>query len=371
MHKGDTLSIFSEYYKIEPLVDRFETDRARAVDVIIPIIHTNEMWRANLLSIYREIPVNRLLLGDGGCVDDSLDVAREFPRVEVLDHRSFTSLGFSIRHLIEATKTEWFVYLHSDVYLPPGWFDAMSARRSEFDWFECNQRITVMADYLLDTTKVIRSYSGSQMGRKTAFDNVTPLIDDDYLYRNEDIIFAKLLERVGGRYGKVGDTHHFHQVMYKPSRWHRAIKRVAIEPEIGRDEDIRANRTYAQGIVKYLEPSETSPDLIESVRDAIDRLIDLEGSSRSEFFAWVKATNPQWASVLMPAVAPAQISLAQTVHVQPASAPAPVRLRHGDFADRIHQFADVYRAHGPAWAAMLTVRSMLRGLMTLLVPRSS
>ena len=75
-------------------------------------------------------------------------------------------LGFSIRHLIEATKTEWFVYLHSDVFLPHGWFDAMCARRSEFDWFECNQRITVMADYLLDTTQIARSYSGSQMGRQ-------------------------------------------------------------------------------------------------------------------------------------------------------------------------------------------------------------
>ncbi len=253
MHKDDTFSIFSTYYKLEPLADRFETDRARAVDVIIPIIHTNEMWRANLLSIYREIPVNRLILGDGGCVDDSLDVAREFPRVEVLDHRSFTSLGFSLRHLIEATSTEWFVYLHSDVFLPPGWFDAMSAHRGEYDWFECNQRITVMADYLLDTTKVNRSYSGSQMGRKAAFAKVTPQIDDDYLYRNEDIILAKLLERTGGRYGKVGETHHFHQIMHKPSRWHRAIKRVAIDLDLARDEEIRSNRTYARGIIKYLE----------------------------------------------------------------------------------------------------------------------
>ncbi len=61
-----------------------------AVDVIIPIIHTNELWRANLKSIYREIPVNRLILGDGGCIDDSIDVAREFPRVQVLDHTKFT-----------------------------------------------------------------------------------------------------------------------------------------------------------------------------------------------------------------------------------------------------------------------------------------
>jgi hypothetical protein len=349
MRTGDTLSIFSEYYAKRPLVDRHETDGGRAVDVIIPIIHTNEMWRANLLSIYREIPVKRLILGDGGCIDDSLDVAREFPRVEVLDQRNYTSLGFSLRHLIEATNTPWFVYLHSDVFLPPGWFDTMSAHCGEFDWFECNQRITVMADYLLDTTKVMRSYSGSQMGRKAAFDKVTPLIDDDYLYRNEDIIFAKLVERAGGRYGKVGDTHHFHQVMYKPSRWHRAIKRVTIEPEIARDEDVRSNRTYAQGIIKYLALNEATPDLIESVRGAVERLIELRETTSPEFLAWTKATNPQWAAVLAPPVPRSS-----------AAASAALQTNRDRWADRIQRFGALYRVHGGQGAVMIAARQLLR-----------
>jgi hypothetical protein len=359
MHRADTLSIFSEYYKDQPLVDRFETDRAHAVDVIIPIIHTNEMWRANLLSIYREVPVNRLILGDGGCIDDSLDVARKFPRVEVLNQRHFTSLGFSIRHLIEAVKTEWFVYLHSDVYLPPGWFNSMSAHRDDYDWFECNQRITVMADYPLDTTRVDRSYSGSQMGRKAAFERVTPLIDDDFLYRNEDIIIAKLLQRTGGRYGKVGDTHHFHQIMYKPSRWHRAVKRVAIELELGRDEEIRANRTYAQGIIKYLDPAEVAADR-ESVRMAIDRLIELEDTSNEEFLAWVSATNPKWLPVLgYVACAPVEPAVVASA---PAAPPPSSRVR---VANRIHQVADVYGAHG---LLHLVLRGLRFALRMLFVP---
>src|SRR5690349_4286459 len=94
--REDSRSIFARYYTDEPFVDRRATDAAGAVDVIIPVIHTNEMRRANLRSIYREIPVNRLLLGDGGCIDDSLEVACEFPRVQVLDHRSFKSLGYSL-----------------------------------------------------------------------------------------------------------------------------------------------------------------------------------------------------------------------------------------------------------------------------------
>ena len=332
MHKNDSPSIFAEYYRHSAFVDRYETDTARAVDVIIPIIHTNELWRSNLLSIYREIPVRRLILGDGGCIDDSLDVAREFPRVEVLDHRDFTSLGFSLRRLIEATETEWFVYLHSDVYLPEGWFDTMSANRENYDWFECNQRITVLADYLFDTTAVERSYSGSQMGRRSAFEAVTPLIDDDYLYRNEDIVLARLVERTGGRYGKIGETHHFHQVMFKPSRWHRAIKSIAIKPDIGRDEDVRANRTYALGIIKYLDLSEASDDLVLSVNMAIDRLAELGEGDPGELHAWVADTSPGWAAALAAARGPG---------LPPVDMSARARRRR-KIGAVIHRFADAY-----------------------------
>ena len=70
MRKDEEASIFSRYFGAEPFADRFATDSARALDVIIPIVHTNELWRSNLTSIYREIPVNRLLIGDGGCIDE-------------------------------------------------------------------------------------------------------------------------------------------------------------------------------------------------------------------------------------------------------------------------------------------------------------
>lgn len=366
MHRDDTFSIFSEYYQRKPLVDRFESDRALAVDVIIPIIHTNEMWRANLLSIYREIPVKRLLLGDGGCIDNSLDVAREFPRVEVLDHRHFTSLGFSLRHLIEATSTDWFVYLHSDVYLAPGWFDAMSANREKYDWFECNQRITVMADYLLDTTKVERSYSGSQMGRKVAFEKVTPLIDDDYLYRNEDIILAKLLVRAGGRYGKVGETHHFHQIMHKPSRWGRAVKRVAIDLELAHDEDIRANETYARGIIKYLDPAEVTADR-ESVRMAVERLIELNGSDIHDFVAWVRATNPRWLPLLEPLLPrPVVAPLAAS----PALSAPPPPPRQSWLDERLRTAWTTYRAYGVRSLVNRVAGFFFRRVNTMFGPRA-
>lgn len=283
-------SIFRELFTDAPLVDRFESDPQDAVDVIIPVIHTNELWRSNLLSIYREIPVKRLLLGNGGVIDDTLEVARQFPRVEVHDHTEFVSLGYSIRKLIEAVQTEWFVYLHSDVYLPPGWFEAMNQHRGEYDWFECPQRITALIEYPLEPRSE-RSYSGSQMGRRTAFDDVLPQIDDDYLYRNEDIIFSTLIRNAGQRWGRVDSTFHYHELMNKRSKWLRTFKSVSFEVERGPEEEVREFNTQVRGIIKYLHPEDY---LIYGVQVGVNRLRQLGALDWEEFAAWVQQTNPAW-----------------------------------------------------------------------------
>ena len=54
----------------------------------------------------------------------------QFPRVHIFDHSSYKSLGYSVRALMTAVETEWFLYLHSDVYLPEKWFDTMRTHQS-------------------------------------------------------------------------------------------------------------------------------------------------------------------------------------------------------------------------------------------------
>lgn len=287
---------FREYFVDVPFIDRFQSDSGRAVDVVIPVIHTNELWRTNLLSLYREVPVNRLILGDGGCIDDSLEIAAGFPRVEVLNHREFTSLGFSLRRLIEAVETPFFVYLHSDIFLPAGWFDAMYSARDKHDWFESGQNTVIMVKTVTPTLEVVRAYSGSQMGRKAAFDDVLPKIDDDFLYRNEDIILANLIKAAGYRYGKVDTTFSDHQQIFKESPWQRRVKRVNFELELGEDEEIRAAMTYVKGIVKYLTPDQ-SADLISGLHENVNRLIELGALAPGEFSQWVHVNHPDWAKV--------------------------------------------------------------------------
>lgn len=285
-------SIFQEYYGKQTFIDRYETETDQAVDVIIPIIHTTELWEANLHSIYREIPVNRLIIGDGGCIDNSIDIAKRFPRVLIADHTDYLTLGYSIRKLIETVKTEWFIYLHSDVYLPPNWFETMNKNRSSYDWFECNQQITILADYSLDyNNKIKRPLSGSQMGRKKAFEQVLPQVDDDYLYRNEDIIFAHLIEKAGGRYGRVDETFHYHQLMAKKSAWQREISSVKIELKLGDDEKLRLATMQIHGLIKYIDPSKLH---LPAIVKFIQELEEADQLNRKKFFLWIEETNPKW-----------------------------------------------------------------------------
>ncbi len=292
-------SIFAQYYRDEPFVDRFQRDGRDAIDVIIPVVHTNELWRANLTSIFREVPVRKLLISDGGCKDDSLEVARQFPRVEILDHRSYKTLGFSLRKLIEAVETEWFAYLHSDVYLPPGWFDAMKSHQGEYDWFGCPQRITALVEYPnVDILGGIpRPHAGSQMGRKGAFEAGIKEIDDDYVYRQEDLVLQEMVVKHGYKAGGAEDIFHYHQMMHKESPWSRKLTSVAVRVEWSHDEKVRAATMQIRGIVKYLRPSRP---LALEVERQLRQLIDLGATTESELRRWILETRPEWQGWIKP-----------------------------------------------------------------------
>jgi len=294
-----TSSIFEEYYASRPFEDRFARDPSNAIEIIIPVIHTNELWRANLTSIYREVPVRRLLISDGGCKDDSIEIVKTFPRVEILDHTKYVSLGYCLRKLIEAVESEWFAYLHSDVYLPPGWFDAMLAHQKEYDWFGCPQRVTALVEYpnVDFLGGEIRPHAGSQMGRKAAFLPGLPEIDDDYVYRQEDLVLRNLVEKHGFKSGNVEDAFHFHQVMHKISPWARKLTSVSIKVAWTREEEVRACMMQVKGIIKYLEPS---PALALHVETNLKRLLELNAISQAEFDEWVLQTKPMWKQAIKP-----------------------------------------------------------------------
>jgi len=260
---------FDELFKIlfdNEFVDKYEEDKDRAVEVIIPLLNSNHYFEKSLLNFYKRIPINRLLIGDGGCTDDSLEILKKFPRVVVYDQKDFKSQGFSIKKLIETCETEYMIYLHADVFLPEDWFDTMWKHRDESPWFECGRRMISLALWDNKQDKKERAYSGSQFGTTKKLQEAASVVEDDFLQRNEDIIFAELVGM--DSYQKFLDTYHYHQIQAKKGDKEPNLK---IIPQFVRDRDeVWEKRIYNmqwRGIVKYCKP--TKKYLIKSVLEAI------------------------------------------------------------------------------------------------------
>ncbi len=281
------------YCKKEEFIDKLKQSNNDAVDVIIPLINTNPLFEKNIYSFYREIPINRLIIGNGGCTDDSIEIVKKFPRVNLIDQSKYQSQGYCIAELISSVETEWFIYLHADVYLPENWYKNMKKYQKEYDWFECNRRMIVLTEFNSPNLRYIkRALSGSQMGRKKAFENVIPIIDDDYLQRNEDIIFQELVIKEGYKYGRIFDTFHYHQIMNKKGEKEAKIDRIIIQRALDKEWLIKIYNMQVKGIIKYLQPNKY---LLNNIKTSLMVLQNnLNALDIEDFRKWVYKTNKNW-----------------------------------------------------------------------------
>jgi glycosyltransferase involved in cell wall biosynthesis len=99
------------------------------VDVAVLTKNSGETLQKCLDSIYSNIPVNRLIIVDGYSTDNTLEVVEKFSKkyhnVVLLNEKG--TRGRARQKAIEAVKTEWFMFVDSDVILCRGWFS--KARR--------------------------------------------------------------------------------------------------------------------------------------------------------------------------------------------------------------------------------------------------
>jgi glycosyltransferase involved in cell wall biosynthesis len=72
-------------------------------------------------SVYANIPVDRLLVVDGGSTDGTLELLYNYPNVKVISDANGTR-ATARQKGIEAIKTVWHVHVDSDVVLSKGWF---------------------------------------------------------------------------------------------------------------------------------------------------------------------------------------------------------------------------------------------------------
>jgi hypothetical protein len=248
-------------------------DNDGKIDVIIPVLHSNDLWRENLTSFYREIPINRLIIGDAGCIDDTISIAKEFPRVEIINHQHIATLGSSIADLISRVTTSKFAYLQSDVYLPSGWFEAMTSKGKEFPWVGSPMQVVTMLDYEVDYSGK-RPLAGAQLGETAVFEGIQKFIDDDFVYRQEDFVLEEYVRQSGFATGNSFDTFHFHQVMRrKTNGMQMKVENIAIKLAESKSENLRVRNTQLYGLIKYCDPK-----IHEVRRAAYGAYQDLNGS---------------------------------------------------------------------------------------------
>ena len=121
----------------DPFIDRkLSQPDLDVVDVIIPTLDAENFLEKCLYTVYREIPVRKLFVCDGGSKDATTEILKKFPRVELHVRPDIRTQGKTLEFLMHLVETEWFLLIDADIELLSGWFDEMIKNKSNFDVLE-------------------------------------------------------------------------------------------------------------------------------------------------------------------------------------------------------------------------------------------
>ena len=95
------------------------------VDVVVLTKNSEETLRECLEAIYKNVPINRLIVVDGYSTDSTIDIINEFSKKyrNVLLISEKGTRGKARQTAIGMIQTEWFVFVDSDVLLCDKWFE--------------------------------------------------------------------------------------------------------------------------------------------------------------------------------------------------------------------------------------------------------
>jgi len=201
------------------------------------------------------VSINRLIIGNAGANKDILDFLRTLPRVLIVDHTKTHSQGYSLQLLFDLAKTDWFIYFHSDVSIPEGWYDEMITYKSKYDFYEsrCIDPYDKLNPIFNIEFKKMRAYSGAQIGRTEIFKKITKL-EDDHVVRTEDLFFQQEIQKLGYRYGKIPTIYHYHHVKGKTIRDPLEVAIETLKATIKYfDPDINYNKLTVLGQILLLK----------------------------------------------------------------------------------------------------------------------
>lgn len=263
-----------------------------AIDVIMATLDAENFLEKSLYTIYREVPVKKLLVCDGGSKDATVDILKRFPRVELFVRPDIRTGAKIVEFLTFHVETRWFALIDGDIELSLGWYDEMSKFQNEFDVLENSREVLAYHKYKEDVEKLNplgRSGTFCHLIKKSAMNDFR--CEDDYLWRFTDMFLRQVVEKSGYRYGKINTTKHVHneteRIPYASDNEKNYQKLIIKDPEwivLDKKKFRTKDTQHAKAFVKYLEPN--SP--------AVKNNMGFDISIRLLKRKWVEENGPQW-----------------------------------------------------------------------------
>jgi glycosyltransferase involved in cell wall biosynthesis len=96
----------------------------KAVDVVMLTKNSERLLRQSLASVYKNVPIDNLIIVDGYSTDRTVEIVKEFQEKygNVLLIQEKGTRGSARQKAIATVKSEWFMFVDSDVVLSDGWF---------------------------------------------------------------------------------------------------------------------------------------------------------------------------------------------------------------------------------------------------------
>jgi glycosyltransferase involved in cell wall biosynthesis len=166
------------------------------VDVIINTMNSASTLRQCLESVVREIPLNKIIVVDGGSTDESVDIAKEFDCDVYV--RPDLNLGRSRLFAFRKATTSWFCQIDSDEALHEGWWKEVSeyTNRPEVGAVEVG-RVNYYKIPFPPNKR--RAMFGQNLIRRSIVDQVS----DMDVKVNEDELFRRFVEIRGYRWLQI------------------------------------------------------------------------------------------------------------------------------------------------------------------------
>jgi len=272
--------------------DRYTIDKSvEPVDCVFPTLDCSKYIHMTLDAVYKEIPVKCLFVLDGGSKDGTLEILKEYPRVDI-EIRPELTHAKSMDVLLHKVTTDWCVFVDNAKVLNEGWFDTMMAYRDRGEFLNSTRIIHYEFERIdpitVDLNK--RAIGGPWLLKTDVVRNYS--IDNKYNARLFDVLLRQAIESKGFRYGVIPEASHTlyltEEERYTSHPYLKGSGLVFKIPELkvwnkkGHATRLEQN---ARGIVQYLEHDMVKDYFLD---DHWYLLVDTLPHD------WIKKTNPRF-----------------------------------------------------------------------------